>query len=396
MVKIVVVAHNVSVPLYKEYTRMFSSRIYFLAKRFDEIHVISKEKFDSKRLVIEDEKAPNIVIHRISSGIINSNVEVSRIARSIRGDLVFAECIWHGQSCLLCRRRDHIPLIVFAQTYISEQRAITLKLKLGMNPTPGLFSRAFALFDSMILRNSDEAICASKSLVEYAKTLLPQREWNKIKLIPYSLEYVKHIPQDSILWAGNVIESVGIKNNQRAIPIAHIGVRPDKGTDIALKALKHIVKEAPNAVMLLVGKVINSRYVKMARELGLKDNTLFIEKAPREHVLALLSRSSILLLPSLTEGFGLALAEAMALGVPVITYENEPMKIAASRGAVIGKRTTDPTHYAKEAISIIKNEAQRQSLIEKARTYIMPYVNFSENERLELISDCIDELLKGA
>lgn len=396
MVKIVVVAHNVSVPLYKHRSKEFSSRTYFLAKRFDEIHLVSKEKFDTKTLVVKDETAPNIIIHRISSGIVKSNVEISRIARSVKGDLVFADCIWHGPSCLLCRRKDHIPFVVFAQTFISEQRAITLKLKLGMNPTPGLLSRVFALPDSMVLRNSDETLCGSNSLVEYAETLLPQRQWNKIKLVPYSIEYVKYIPQDSMLWADNVIESVKIKHSQVAIPIAHIGARPDKGTDIALKALKRIVKEVPNAVMLLVGKVIDPRYVKMAMELGLKDNTMFIEKAPRKHTLALLSRCSMLLLPSLTEGYGLALAEAMALGVPVITYENKPMKLAASRGAVIGIRTTDPTYYAKEVMSLLKNEEQRQSLIEKAKRYIIPHVDFSEQERLELISDYLDDLLKGS
>ena len=133
--------------------------------------------------------------------------------------------------------------------------------------------------------------------------------------------------------------------------------------------------------------------MRMAKELKLEDKILFLEGLPREHVLALLSRSSIFLLPSFSEGFSRAVAEAMAHGIPAVTYENKSLNNAVDKGAVIGVRTADPRDYAEECVFLIEDEEQRRSLVEKAKAYIKPYVKFSEEERLKLICDSIRNVL---
>jgi glycosyltransferase involved in cell wall biosynthesis len=393
MTNIAIIAHNVSTPLYKHRSKEFSERIYFMAKRFNEIHIISREgNINNKdKISIKDELASNLIVHKVSNDFIFSNLDILRVVRSIKADVMFADGIDDGANSLLCKNRCKIPLITFIQGYEADLKAIAVKQKFRIKPTPGLLSNVFALHDSIVLRASDKILCVSPGLVSYARSLIPRKDWDKIKFIPHSLQYVRHISGKAIAWANDFIGSLKIGNDQKFLLLMTVGTGPLKGTDIALKSYKYISKRNPNAVMIVVGKTIDSRYINMARELGFKNNVLFLQNLPRDYVLALLSHSSIFLCPSFSEGFSWAVAEAMALGVPVIAYANKSLINVANRGVAVVVKTTDPKDYAKECISLIMDQERRQNLIEKAKRYIAPYVNFSEEDRFKLIATYIEK-----
>ena len=58
---------------------------------------------------------------------------------------------------------------------------------------------------------------------------------------------------------------------------------------------------------------------KLARELGVEKRVRFMGVQP--HVASLLAEAHVFLLPSRYEGFGLAVAEAMAAGLPVVVSD---------------------------------------------------------------------------
>ena len=300
MTNIAIIAHNVSTPLYKHRSKEFSERIYFMAKRFNEIHIISREgNINNKdKISIKDELASNLIVHKVSNDFIFSNLDILRVVRSIKADVMFADGIDDGANSLLCKNRCKIPLITFIQGYEADLKAIAVKQKFRIKPTPGLLSNVFALHDSIVLRASDKILCVSPGLVSYARSLIPRKDWDKIKFIPHSLQYVRHISGKAIAWANDFIGSLKIGNDQKFLLLMTVGTGPLKGTDIALKSYKYISKRNPNAVMIVVGKTIDSRYINMARELGFKNNVLFLQNLPRDYVLALLSHSSIFLCPS--------------------------------------------------------------------------------------------------
>lgn len=66
--------------------------------------------------------------------------------------------------------------------------------------------------------------------------------------------------------------------------------------------------------------------------------------------------SSMLLFPSLYEGFGLPIIEAQAVGLPVITSNVEPMSWVADKGAVLVNPTDEKT--LREAIISLQNNPQ--------------------------------------
>ena len=389
------IAHNVSVPLYKHRSKEFSDRMYFMAKRFDGVHIISKERniSDKDRIPVKDELAPNLVVHKVHNGLVSSNLDILRVVRDVGADAIFADGIGHAVSSILCKRKCGIPLVTFIHGFEADLKAIRLKLKLGLKPTPGLLSKILAVYDAIVLRASDEVLCVSPGLVEYARKLVPRKDWNKIKIIPQSFEYVKYVPKEAAMWADDVTYSLKTRNKHEVLLITVIGMGATKGTDIALRTHKYIAEKKPGAVMIAVSKTINPKYVRMAKELKLKNNALFLQNLPRDQLLALLSHSSILLCPSFSEGFSRAISEAMVLGVPVVAYVNKSLTDAVSKGAVVGVRTTNPKDYARECISLIRGEKLREELIQKAKGYIRPLVLFPEKKRFELICNNIDQVL---
>jgi glycosyltransferase involved in cell wall biosynthesis len=396
MVSIAIIAHEVSVPLYTHRSKEFSNRIYFLAKHYDEIHIFSHEKkiqFIEKEPLV-DEREPNIFIHRFSNNIFFSNITLLNLFKQINADVIFADTVDDGMRALLTRRHYSIPLVTFVQGYEADLKAIIVKRKLRMEPQPGMLSKIFALEDKILLKSSDKILCVSPGLVEYVKGLLPKTQWSKIEFIPHSLQYVKEIPKEAYNWADNFIDSINTTASQQPVLITVVGSGLTKGTDIAIHTHKYIVEKYPNSYMLIIGKHIDPKYIEMAQKIGIQEKVLFLENLPREKVLALLSRSTIFLSPSFSEGFSWAVAEAMALGVPVVTYANKSIGSAQKGGAVIAVETTDPKVYAEKCISLIKDEKKRLQLVERAKAYVEPLINFSEYQRLELIRKVIDSVLK--
>jgi len=366
-----------------------------MARRFDEVHIISKERNieDRDKGLIKDEIASNLAVHRVLDGLVSSNLAILGVARDAGADVLFADGIGHAASSLLCKKKSGIPLITFVQGYEADLKAIGLKLRLGMKPRPGLLSKLFAVYDSMVLRCSDKVLCVSNGLVTYAQGLLATKDWNRIEYIPHSLEYVKYVPEEALMWAENIVGSTKASTKQRFPLLMVVGVGPSKGTDIALKAHRYIIKKNPDAVMIFASKTINQKYVRMAKNLGLRDNLLLLQSLRRDQVLALLSHASIFLCPSFSEGFSWAVAEAMALGIPVVAYTNKSLRDAANKGAVAPVSTINPKDFARECISLIGNEKIKEEFVQKAKDYVRPLTLFPEKKRFEMICNNIDQIL---
>lgn len=111
---------------------------------------------------------------------------------------------------------------------------------------------------------------------------------------------------------------IGIEGNFNVI--GTVGrLSAEKGQKYLIEAVSEIVKHSPNTVFLIVG---DGPFKKLLKDtvisLGLERHIIFTGSFPREEMKNIYSLMDIFILPSLTEGFGLALVEAMAMGIPVI------------------------------------------------------------------------------
>jgi len=90
-----------------------------------------------------------------------------------------------------------------------------------------------------------------------------------------------------------------------------------KGQTYLVQAWPSVLKREPRALLLLVGDGPEERLLRSrAAELGLGGSVRFL--GFRQDIPSLLALAEALVLPSLNEGFGLVLLEAMAMGKPVV------------------------------------------------------------------------------
>ena len=99
-------------------------------------------------------------------------------------------------------------------------------------------------------------------------------------------------------------------------------------------------------------------------ELGLGDKVIFPGYIPDADLPAFYNLATLFLFPSLYEGFGIPVLEAMACGCPVVT-STAGAGPEVSGGAALLADPLDPREIADRVNDLLKNEGLRQSLIAK-------------------------------
>jgi len=96
--------------------------------------------------------------------------------------------------------------------------------------------------------------------------------------------------------------------------------------------------------------------------MGLEEHVLFPGYLPNNELAALLSNSRGIIFPSLYEGFGLPVIEAMTAGVPVACSNTRALPEVTS-GAALLFDPEDPSAIAEAMVSLTKDEVLRLQLI---------------------------------
>lgn len=98
------------------------------------------------------------------------------------------------------------------------------------------------------------------------------------------------------------------------------GIERSKGIDYLLKAAGELRRNTQHPVeVVLIGEGrYEGRAKELATELGIDDAVAFVGKRPNTEIPLWINACDLLVLPSLSEGFGVVLIEAMACGKPVV------------------------------------------------------------------------------
>lgn len=141
-----------------------------------------------------------------------------------------------------------------------------------------------------------------------------------------------------------------------------------KGLSLLLDALGIIRKESSlNFNLDIVGKIIDEAYyaslVQKAKELGIEDNVHFHGRVSRIELEEMYSKTEIFTFPSLLEGFGMVIVEAMSHGIPVIAFDNSAMPYTIKNGINgLLASNKDPISMAEQIIKLSGNKKLRQKL----------------------------------
>jgi glycosyltransferase involved in cell wall biosynthesis len=178
--------------------------------------------------------------------------------------------------------------------------------------------------------------------------------------------------------------------------------RPDPGkwSDLALDFLPEAARSLPGFRYRVVGGV--PRAEAFVREHGLESNVEFLPPLQADEDLAAFFNSVSLLAHAndTGESFGLAIAEAMAAGLPVVTHPcpglRDNAQLELVEHGVTGLVASDAREYAQAVLFLLTHPAEAQAMGEAGRAKAARL--FRVQDRARELGDIYRELLaaKGA
>jgi len=144
-------------------------------------------------------------------------------------------------------------------------------------------------------------------------------------------------------------------------------IEPRKGLDVLLTALAK--PHAPNLPLVLVGQQgwggVDPK--RLAAQVGLPQQRLLVlGKISDADLAVVLHRATALVAPSLAEGFGLPVVEAMAAGVPVV-HSDAPALMEVVGGAGVMVKRRDPMSLASGLRTVLADETRTATLVAAGR-----------------------------
>lgn len=165
----------------------------------------------------------------------------------------------------------------------------------------------------------------------------------------------------------------------------------EKGHIYLIEAMKHILSDIPGAKLLIIGEGrMKEKLVSLAKKLGIEQHVFFVsETSDTKEVLFDLD---VFVMPSLKEGLGLALMEAMACGLPVVGTAVGGIKnlIQDGKNGLL-VNPADPLELAKAILALLRDPSKSDSLGKNAGNFIKE--NFSKEEMVlkteRMYSECV-------
>lgn len=193
----------------------------------------------------------------------------------------------------------------------------------------------------------------SKYLSDYYR---PMMEENKVKT-----KYIRFCVDDK----NN--NQLSLLQNNNLISVGRLS--PEKGYRDLIDVFSIIHSTNDTAVLNIIGDGEEREDLeKLVKDKALTNHVIFHGFQNKEYIYSQMCKSSLYLMTSHTESFGIVLLEAMSCGVPCIAFSSakgaEEIIINHENGIIIEKRNIDV--MAVEVIELLNNRVMLKQLSEKA------------------------------
>lgn len=253
------------------------------------VHGSRAKQLNTRRRLVDEIKRTQYVLRELKRQLKLSNPDVVHLNSSCSRFGIFRDLL-----CVLQANREKVPVVLHCHCNIQDQ-------------VKGKAARS--AFRMMVNRSADV-----------------------LTLNRFSQAYVEHLENGKARCVPNFIEADWLQDRaavrselRRVIFVGH--VQKTKGCHEILKAAKRL----PDIEFLLLGPVKDD-----CRELEIPENVRLPGGQPHEKVVEAMKAADVFLFPSHTEGFAIALTEAMATGLPVVTTDvGANLEMIEDRGGLI-------------------------------------------------------------
>lgn len=156
-------------------------------------------------------------------------------------------------------------------------------------------------------------------------------------------------------------------------------VEVDKWPREAILALSRVVDQVPDVRLLMVGPVnddVRRGLVEDARSLGVEKNVEFLGNKSPQEMASIYRKASLFLLTSHYEGYCLALGEAMASGLPCVTYDMPYLTLLEGKRGVACAPVGDWENLGDKIAALLLDKPRRRQMGVDARTHMQELATF--------------------
>lgn len=160
------------------------------------------------------------------------------------------------------------------------------------------------------------------------------------------------------------------------IILNHGRITQKKGLDILIRALSLVNQTHKEATLVIVGpddEQLEAELVALARALNIENQVKFVGSLVGNDLLSALAAADLWCLPSHSENFGLAVVEAMAAGLPVVTTALVNIAQEAADHGALAIATLAPESFANHILEFLQDPEKRHRIGETARHYVQRY-----------------------
>lgn len=243
------------------------------------------------------------------------------------------------------------PFVIRNKKFVVTVHDLTVK-KLNLfdksNSKFGFLASKLYDFKLSSLKNADKIIAVSQNTKRDIVEELEIDE-EKIKVIyegvNFEFKQVSNSPKikHSILYVGNEL--------------------PHKNLSNLLIAVKIVKKTYPDIKLIKVGasgwKCARDNLMKLAKELDILNNIIFKDKV--ENLTEEYNSAELFVMPSLYEGFGLPVLEAMACGCPVVSSNSSSLPEVGGN-SVLYFNPESPEEIAEKIIRVISDDKLKRKM----------------------------------
>jgi len=247
---------------------------------------------------------------------------------------------------------------------------------------PGYYSKPLPvrLIIRLCLKLADRVLAISKDQLEEMKHLGARRA----KAVYLGIDTEEYNPADTFKPSEKLILTISHLNKENV---------ERKRIWTVLKAIPYVLAEFPNAKFVIVGRHMDAyqELKKFVEETEIDDNVEFPGLISQQEKLDYLHRAAVYAQPTKHEAFGVAIAEAMSCGLPVVSSKVGAVpEVLGDCGLYADP--DDPKDLAYKIILLLRDQGLREKLGGKARERVLQ--NFTYQRRKQEIQKVLEEVLE--
>lgn len=229
-----------------------------------------------------------------------------------------------------------------------------------------------------VLNEADAVITASGSTFDEANRIV--RNADKVHLIPNGVDLKRFNPH---IDGSHLRKKLCVEG--RTIVFTLRTHKPQYGLEYLIRAIPIVAKEKDDVIFVIGGDGPLMKFnQQLANAIGAQDKVIFVGAISRDQVPYYYAMSTVTVVPSVQEAFGLVVSEAMACGKPVIGTKVGGIPdqiIDGYNGFLVKPRSS--TEIAEKILLLLNNPKEIRRLGMNGRGTVKE--KFDSNKRIDKI-----------